>query len=127
MDLVPAHDGAMDRDAFGCSDRAIDLVHLARMTFGDRSLEREVLQLFVRQSALLLGRLQGADTDGVAALAHTIKGSARGVGAWRVATEAEAVEMASGNGADLLRATVARLGAAVDEARSIINDLLRAH
>jgi HPt (histidine-containing phosphotransfer) domain-containing protein len=127
MDLQPALEGAMNRDAFGTSERTIDLVHLARMTFGDRSLEREVLQLFVRQSALLLGRLQEADTDGIAALAHTIKGSARGVGAWRVAAEAEAVETASGGGADLLRATVVRLCAAVDEARTIINDLLRAH
>ena len=39
-------------------DRPIDLVHLARMTLGERSLEREVLQLFDRQSTLLLARMR---------------------------------------------------------------------
>src|SRR5712691_13255565 len=32
---------------------AIDLAHLARMTLGDRSLEREVLELFGRQAEIL--------------------------------------------------------------------------
>jgi hypothetical protein len=34
--------------------------------------------------------------DGVAMIAHTMKGSARGIGAWRVARAAEAVELAGG-------------------------------
>ena len=62
------------------------------MTLGERSLEREVLQLFDRQSTLLLARMRAADAGGVGALAHTLKGSARGIGAWRVARAAEAVE-----------------------------------
>ncbi len=33
---------------------AIDRGHLSRMTFGDHSLEREVLQLFDRQAELLM-------------------------------------------------------------------------
>ena len=36
----------------------LDRDHLARMTFGDRSLEREVLHLFDRQSELLLERMR---------------------------------------------------------------------
>ena len=32
-------------------DRPIDLVHLSRMTLGDRALERDVLVLFERQIA----------------------------------------------------------------------------
>ena len=36
---------------------AIDYSQLQRMTFGDRSLEREVLQLFDRQARLLLARM----------------------------------------------------------------------
>src|ERR1043165_1057068 len=80
-------------------DRAIDLVHLARTTLGDRALEREVLQLFDRQSSLLIARMHGAAPAAVAALAHTLKGSARGIGAWRVARAAELIEAegASGN------------------------------
>jgi hypothetical protein len=39
-----------DAPSLAPDDRPIDLVHLARATLGDRSLEREVLQLFDRQS-----------------------------------------------------------------------------
>jgi len=105
-------------------DRPIDLVHLARATLGDRSLEREVLQLFDRQSALLIARLRNAGPDGVAMIAHTLKGSARGIGAWRVARAAEAVELA---GSTESGAALERLAAATDEARTVIADLLKAN
>src|SRR3954468_22970196 len=75
-------------------DRPIDLVHLARTTLGDRSLEREVLQLFDRQSTILIARMRTVPPAGVVALAHTLKGSARGIGAWRVARAAELLELA---------------------------------
>jgi HPt (histidine-containing phosphotransfer) domain-containing protein len=105
-------------------DRPIDLVHLARTTLGDRSLEREVLQLFDRQSTLLIARMRSAAPGGIATLAHTLKGSARGIGAWRVARAAEALEVA-----DALEVSVAldRLAAASDEARAVIAELLRAN
>src|ERR1700676_4404900 len=77
-------------------ERPIDLVHLARMTLGDRSLEREVLQLFDRQASLLVARMRQISRTGISAVAHTLKGSARGIGAWRVARAAEAVEAAAG-------------------------------
>src|SRR5262249_26265780 len=35
---------------------AIDLAHLALMTFGERTLERDLLTLFDRQAAMLLAR-----------------------------------------------------------------------
>jgi HPt (histidine-containing phosphotransfer) domain-containing protein len=107
--------------------RPIDLVHLARMTLGDRSVEREVLQLFVRQAAMLLARMEGADARSVAALAHTLKGSAQGLGAWRVAAAADLVEVRSGTGPDALAASVAALRAAVAEAQGVIADLLWTH
>jgi hypothetical protein len=62
----------------------LDRDHLARMTFGDRSLEREVLQLFDRQSELLLERMRASEPAGIATLAHTLKGSAVGIGATRL-------------------------------------------
>src|ERR1700676_5316081 len=91
-------------------DRPIDLVHLARMTLGDRSLEREVLQLFDRQVTMLIARVREGSRGAVAALAHALKGSARGIGAGRVAGAAEAVELASAAGGDgELRLAVDRL------------------
>jgi HPt (histidine-containing phosphotransfer) domain-containing protein len=74
----------------------IDETHLERMTLGDRRLEREVLELFVRQTTIMLSRIVGADQALAAAAAHTLKGSARGIGAWRVARAAELVESAAG-------------------------------
>jgi HPt (histidine-containing phosphotransfer) domain-containing protein len=105
-------------------ERPIDLVHLARMTLGDRSLEREVLQLFDRQATLLIARMRQVEPGAAAAVAHTLKGSARGIGAWRVARAAETVERAQ---ADELDAAVDGLAAAADEARNLIAELLRAN
>jgi HPt (histidine-containing phosphotransfer) domain-containing protein len=85
--------------AAAVSDRrkgVIDASHLERMTLGDRRLEREVLELFVRQTAILLNRISGAEPAMAAAAAHTLKGSARGIGVWRVARAAEVLEQASG-------------------------------
>src|SRR5262245_264700 len=76
-------------------DEPIDRTHLYKMTLGDRSLEAEVLRLFERQSAMLLGRMADADAAKLRALAHTLNGSARGIGAWRVAHAAQAVEAAA--------------------------------
>lgn len=76
------------------TDGAFDRVHLASVTFGDRNLERELLELFDRQIVLLSERMRGAEAAAVAALAHTLKGSAAGVGAFGVADAAAALEMA---------------------------------
>src|SRR2546423_15069342 len=73
-------------------ERPIDLVHLARMTLGERSLEREVLQLFDRQAMILMERMQAAPVEAVPTLAHRLKGSARAIGAAHVARAAEAGE-----------------------------------
>jgi HPt (histidine-containing phosphotransfer) domain-containing protein len=105
-------------------DRAIDLVHLARTTFGDRALEREVLQLFDRQSSMLITRMRTAPPAAVAALAHTLNGSARGIGAWRVARAAEALELIGASGQTTDEA-LAALAEASDEARALIAELLR--
>jgi len=101
---------------------AIDEVHLERMTLGDKSLEREVLTLFSAQTERLLGILANWPAD-AAALAHTLKGSARAIGAFAVADAAAELEDAlrRGNaGPELLAA----LGTAVDHARITIDDRL---
>ncbi len=109
-----------DGDGFDApTGHPVDLVHLARHTLGNRDLEQEVLRLFVRQSVVFLGRMKTAENDEKRAnAAHTIKGSARGIGAWQVAEHAEIVE---GSGAD---ASLTALESAIDEANNYINSLL---
>jgi HPt (histidine-containing phosphotransfer) domain-containing protein len=75
--------------------RPIDLVHLSRMTLGDRALERDVLSLFDRQIGLLIERIETADAPVAAAAAHTLKGSATGIGAFALAKAAAQVEEAA--------------------------------
>lgn len=104
----------------------IDRSHLIRMTLGDRSLEREMLQLFDRQAAMLVARMRTTSPIAFSALANTLKGSARSIGAWHVVRAAEAVELADGVAVEA-EAAYNRVVTAVDEARSIIAKLLRAH
>jgi HPt (histidine-containing phosphotransfer) domain-containing protein len=83
--------------AFADSEPALTVIdeeHLGRMTLGDVSLEREVLEIFVRQIGIMLKRIDSAEPRVAAAAAHTLKGSARGIGAWRLAQAAEQLEEA---------------------------------
>jgi len=121
---------AIDRVAVtppAAAGEPIDRNHLARVTLGDLSLEREVLTLFDRQASMLLARMTGAEPLVVAALAHTIKGSARGIGAFRVAYAAETVELAADGQPLDLAGDIGRLAATIEEARRVIGELLRAH
>jgi HPt (histidine-containing phosphotransfer) domain-containing protein len=73
--------------------RPVDLDHLRRYTLGDRDLEVEILGLFADQLPITIGALNEAASMkewGIAA--HTLKGSARAVGAWSLATLAETAE-----------------------------------
>ena len=101
---------------------SIDQVHLERMTLGDRGLEREVLAIFARQTAMTLERIVGAGPARAAAAAHRLKGSARGIGAWRVAEAAERLEQAATTAADeaTMLSALADLEAASFEARLAI-------
>lgn len=99
---------------------ALDETHLDRMTLGDRRLEREVLELFLRQTTIMLDRIVNAPPPLAAAAAHTLKGSARGIGAWRVARAAELLEQAAGeDGEDASRHYPGRdLADAIDELKA---------
>ncbi|MEM7191999.1 MAG: Hpt domain-containing protein [Pseudomonadota bacterium] len=71
----------------------VDLAYLSRFTLGDRDLEREVLELFCTQSVSYLEQLKAATSHKAwVEAAHSLKGSARAVGAWRAARAAERVE-----------------------------------
>lgn len=100
---------------------AIDESHLERMTLGDRGLEREVLELFLRQTTIMLDRIMNAGPAMAAAAAHTLKGSARGIGAWRVARAAEGLEgAAAGDDAHGMEEAIAELKTASLEAGAAI-------
>jgi HPt (histidine-containing phosphotransfer) domain-containing protein len=106
----------------------IDLAHLRRFTHGDKRLEAEVLKLFIEQAPLTIETMKRAQSkrEWIVA-AHTLKGSARAVGAWRLAELAESAERLEGPcdqpGCTLV---LRHLGEAAGEARAHI-DLLASH
>jgi HPt (histidine-containing phosphotransfer) domain-containing protein len=104
-------------------DGPIDIEHLRRMTLGDASLEREVLAMFSGQAVSLIGALATLPSD-TAALAHTLKGSARAIGAFRVADAAECLEAVIQSGGDP-SPTLAELQETIAQARTAIDAILR--
>jgi HPt (histidine-containing phosphotransfer) domain-containing protein len=105
---------------------AIDQTHLKRMTYGDSGLEQELLQLFDRQAEILIARMRMSDPAAVATLAHTLKGSASGIGAGAVAQAAQAAEAAAACSPAELGTALDELTRVVGEARTLIAALLRA-
>ncbi|MGI9382705.1 MAG: Hpt domain-containing protein [Methyloligellaceae bacterium] len=108
------------------SRRPIDLVHLARYTLGNRTSEHEVLELFRKQSKLYLQRLkEAAGEHAWRNAAHTIKDSARGIGAWRVAKVAETAETLDHDELTAKQGQIMEaLSAQIDEANAYIESLL---
>ncbi len=75
---------------------AVDFGHLEGYAAGDQGLVDEVLGLFRHQCALWLPLLDPAAADGAwRDAAHSLKGSALGVGAFGLAKACEAAEGAS--------------------------------
>ena len=103
-------------------DHPIDLDYLARMTLGDAALEQEVLAMFAEQSTRLVAAMAVLPAD-AGALAHKLKGSARGIGAFAVAEAAAQLETAVRTGDNPARAFAA-LKEAVAEVRSAIETFL---
>jgi HPt (histidine-containing phosphotransfer) domain-containing protein len=84
------------------ADAPVDLSHLARYTGGDKALNAEILKLFDDQVSQmvdqLLGVLEQRDGRKWREVTHTIKGAARGVGAFAMgeaAVDAEPVDPAT--------------------------------
>jgi len=74
------------------SDRPIDMAHLSRQTMGDRALEQEVLTLFLQQAISVSRKMADAGVRDRLLMAHGLKGSARGVGAFAIADCVTAIE-----------------------------------
>ena len=115
----------IDQPALGV---VIDTEHLSRMTLGELSLQREVLALFDRQADMLLPRIRQGAPAMAAASAHTLKGSAVGIGAFKVARAVEEVEQAQGLEIRdaAIAAAVDTLAAVLEEAKAEIARLLQA-
>ncbi|MCK7614903.1 Hpt domain-containing protein [Roseibium sediminicola] len=100
----------------------IDLVQLATNTLGNRDLEVQVLHLFKSQSAGTLERLaRESDATVRRDLVHTLKGSARAIGAEKVALVCETLEGEMQTDAD---APTDGLASVVNEVNAYIRDLL---
>lgn len=123
---VSGFDSALKAGRDGVSACPIDLVHLARQTMGDRTLEAELLALFDRQAGQIAEQLGRGDLDGSSVsrgdLAHKLKGSARAVGAHEIASAAENYEHCVSNG--ILRdSDTQRLIEAVARVRAALREL----
>lgn len=102
------------------STRPIDLAHLSRQTMGDKALELEVLQMFMRQTRQLMKELALAEGEARVDLAHRLKGSAQAIGAFALGRTAEALEARPADAAAL-----AAVAAAIVETESFIHGLSR--
>ena len=105
----------------------IDIAHLRRFTLGDEVLEQEILALFIEQTPRTIDSLKHAHTKRDWSIAaHTLKGSARAVGAWRLAEIAERLEAVGPPPGAAARDRLMRyLDEATGEARAHIEALKR--
>jgi HPt (histidine-containing phosphotransfer) domain-containing protein len=103
-------------------DGSLDFEHLSRMTLGDPALQCEVLTMFATQSDKLLDQLTTLPPE-AGSLVHTLKGSARAIGAFAVAEAAARLETALAEAADA-RAALDGLRDAVAEAQGAIEAFL---
>lgn len=90
----------------------VDLAHLRRYTGGDPELERQALTLFVPDALKYLARIEAGEGK---VPAHTLKGSAQAIGAWKLAALAERAERGDFDAAELR--------AAIEEVRAFAASL----
>jgi HPt (histidine-containing phosphotransfer) domain-containing protein len=105
----------------------IDLAHLARYTGGEKAMNAEILKLFDGQITEMVGQLRSVmaarDARRWKEITHTIKGAARGVGAFsfgEAAAAAEPVDPANHERADH---AIARLS----EEAMAVHDFIRGY
>ena len=125
MTNVQTLERSVERPARQAVASPIDRVHLARYTLGNLPLEIEILDLFAMQAPPTLAELRGAQTETAwRDAAHTLKGSARAVGAKRVGDCAERAESLKGSSNDVARLSALEvLSQALGEAIAYIEGL----
>ena len=100
--------------------RPLDLEHLSRQTMGDRRQEEEIVAMFAHQIADIRKNMPAADGAKRLMLAHTLKGTARNVGAFALGDCAEQLEVDPGN-----KTLLSRLAKLIDETRDFIAAISR--
>ena len=112
----------------GAVSAVIDLDHLARYTGGDKAINAEVMRLFDGQANELVARLQtildSRDAKSWKEVTHTLKGAARGIGAFPMgdaAARCEPVDLADRTNAE---AAIAALKARADAVQAFIRAYL---
>lgn len=81
------------------TEQPVDIEHLNRYTGGDGVLNEEILQLFANQCREMMERLEAvamgeADAKSWRETTHTLKGAARGIGAFALGNAAAEAEKA---------------------------------
>jgi HPt (histidine-containing phosphotransfer) domain-containing protein len=99
----------------------IDLNHLHSQTLGNKQLQREVLKLFLGHSLAQYEAIRNAKTiTERKQAAHSLVGSARGIGAFTVGYIANEIELAQGP----VEGRIKALDAALQVAHFFISDYL---
>ena len=106
----------------------IDLEHLARYTGGDVSLNAEILRLFDSQVTDMVGELNAVlavrDAKRWREITHTIKGAARGVGAFGMGDAAAAAEPVDPANQETAQAAIQTLESQAQMVRGFIQNYL---
>ena len=104
--------------------------HLARYTGGEKSLNAEILRLFDSQVTDMVGQLNAViavrDAKRWREITHTIKGAARGVGAFGMGEAAAAAEPIDPANEDRARTAVQALETEAQNVRGFIQNHLAA-
>lgn len=103
---------------------AIDMEHLARYTGGDAALNGEILRMFDAQASELVARLltilEARDAKSWKEVTHTIKGAARGVGAFALADAAALCERVGLDDGQAARQAIAQVNIEAEVVQSFI-------
>lgn len=100
---------------------AIDMNHLSAYTAGDEALMAEIFGLFREQVEMWIKLLTPeAPTGSFRDAAHTLKGSAKGIGAWKLADACAAAEEMSG-----IDASPAKRAVVVEVIRTELDQVLQ--
>ena len=110
--------------------KPIDLDHLARYTGGEKALNSEILRLFDSQVTDMVGQLNAVlavrDARRWREIAHTIKGAARGVGAFGMGDAAAAAEPVDPANEERAKAAIKNLENEALNVRGFIQNYLAA-
>jgi HPt (histidine-containing phosphotransfer) domain-containing protein len=106
------------------ADAVIDLEHLARYTGGDVALNAEILRLFETQTSELVANLRtildARDEKSWKEVTHTIKGAARGVGAFAMADAAAQCELLGIEDPSITQMAIAKLKSETEAVQAFV-------